>query len=500
MEESEPYKLKTNIDTKQTMVSGTSWRGGAELFRITWSSIVVLILAALLDPIAFGLIGMTDALVQFFNVFMSMGFDSAIIQQKQVNDKILSSLFWLNLGLGIILAVIGMAISPLLAWFYQESRVGPIFVALSGTFILQSFSVVQRGLLGRKMAFRSLALVDIVASILSAVAAIIVAIQGGSYWSLVVLQLGKQGIRAIGFWFSSSWRPQFVFDLHASMPSVLFSGNVLLFNILNFITTRSDIILVGRLLGAEQAGLYLLANRLILNPIGQILNVVMQTLYPILSAIQQNVAQVRETYVKVIVSIFSALAPAIVLAGILGPSLIPQYLGTEWSALVPIFIVWCVSAILLIVTSRLSIIFLTMDRPDLQWKYQLVSTPIVIGALFLGVQRGALGVSISYNLAQFATSFLSIYLAFSLIDLGIGAYFKRFRHTMVALASETIVGVSLMYWSGSLSWNPVITWGLIAILSLSVYAIVLFLLDPYIRQLWADGRIWVKTRYLSFFT
>lgn len=489
------YKLKEDINTRQIMVFGSGWRGGAELFRLAWSSVVILILASILDPIVFGLVGMTDALVQFFNVFMAMGFDSAIIQQEQINDRILSSLFWLNLGLGIVLAAIGAIAAPLLAWFYQEPLVEPIFIALSGTFILQSFSVVQQGLLGRNMAFRSLAIVDIIASIVSSIAAIVIAIRGGSYWSLVVLQLGKQAVMALGYWLSSSWRPQLVFDIKASMPSVRFSSNILLFNFLNFFATKSDIILVGRLLGAEQAGFYLLANRLIMTPVGQVLNVLMNTLYPILSAIQNNVPKVRETYIKVIVTTFSAIAPIIVLAGVLGPLLIPHYLGSEWEPLVPIFLVWCVGAALRIILSRQGILFLSMGRPDLQWKYQLFSTPIVIIALLFSVRQGALGASIGYNLAQFSALFVSLYLAFSLIDLRIGAYIKRFRFTALALLIVLVLGIGLMSWFGSFSWHPLIVSGLVAIITLSVYSTLLYLLEPDMRQLLIDGWFWLSNRF-----
>ncbi len=497
MDEQDQYKLKSNINTKQTMISGTGWRGGAEIFRIAWSAVVVLILASMLGPVAFGLVGMTDALVQFFNVFMTMGFDSAIIQQERINDRILSSLFWLNLGLGVLLAAIGAAVSPLLAWFYQESRVETIFIALCFTFVFQSFSVVHRGLLGREMAFRSLALVDMVASFVASIAAIIVAMRGGSYWSLVVLQLGKHSITAVGYWYSSSWRPQHVFDLHASMNSIRFSSNILLFNFLNFFATRSDIVLVGRLLGAEQAGLYLLANRLIMRPVGQVLNVITRTLYPILSAIQHDKAKVRELYIKVIVSIFSAMAPVIVLLGIVGYLLIPYQLGSEWIPLVPIFIVWCFGALRRIMMSRLSVIYLTMNRPDLQWKYQLISTPVVIIALLFGVQQGALGASISYNLAQLIMLFLSIHLSFSLIDLKMGTYFKRFRFVVVALIGETVLGLGLMRWLTLLSWHPLLIIGLIAAATLSVYAVIFYLLDPQMRQLWSDGRNWIRTCYRS---
>lgn len=496
--ETEQYELKKDINTRLTMVSGTGWRGGAEIFRIAWSSVVILILASILDPIVFGLVGMTDALVQFFNVFMTMGFDSAIIQQEQINDRILSSLFWLNLGLGLFLAAVGAAIAPLLVWFYQEERVGPIFVALCGTFILQSFSVVQQGLLSRSMDFRSLAVVDIVASIVSSIAAVVVAIRGGSYWSLVVMQLGKQTVMALGYWFSSPWRPQLVFDLKESMPSVRFSSNILLFNFLNFFATRSDIILVGRFLGAEQAGLYLLANRLIMNPVGQILQVVIKTLYPILSAVQNNVAKVRETYLKVIATTFLTMAPVIVLAGVMGPILIPYYLGPEWEPLVPIFLAWCFGATHRIVTSRQGILFLAMGRPDLQWKYQLVSTPTVIFALVLGVQWGALGASLSYNLAQFATAFLSMYLAFSLIDLKLSTYFKRFRFTALALLVVLFLGIGLLTGLESFTLHPLIITGIVTIISLSVYIIILYLLDSTMRRLLIDSWVWLTNQFRQF--
>ena len=494
MTEENKYKLKSHINARRTLVSGTGWRGGAELFRVAWSSVVVLILASMLDPIVFGLVGMTDALVQFFNIFMTMGFDAAIIQQEDVNERILSSLFWLNLILGVVLAGVGVAIAPLLSWFYQESAIEPIFIALCTTFVLQSFSVVQRGLLGRELAFRTLAIIDVLASILSSVAAIIIAFRGGSYWSLVVLQLGKHAVMAIGYWLNSSWRPQLVIDMSAAMPSIRFSSNILLFNFLNFIASRSDIILVGRLLGAEQAGLYLLANRLIMNPVGQILKVIIRTMYPVLAAIQQNVTKVRETYVKAIVSIFLVIAPGVILAGILGPTLIPFYLGEEWIPLVPIFLVWCFGALRRIITSQMGVLYWTMNRPDLQWKYQLVSTPTVIIALVLGVQQGALGASISYNLAQFATSFLSFYFAFSLIDLGIGAYFSKFKYATLALAGEVFVGIILLRWLNTFSLHPLIISILIATCILPLYMAILYFLDPYTRQLWSDGRNWLANQ------
>lgn len=496
VEDAQNYELKSDLDAKEAMLVGASWRGIAELFRVVLSSVVVLILASILGPKAFGLVGMTDVLVQLFNIFLALGFDAAIIQQERMNNTILSSLFWLNIGFGVLLTIIGVAVSPLLAWFYHEPQVSSIFALLSLTFLIQSFSVIQRGLLARQMAFRKLAIVDMAASLLASIIGIVIALMGGSYWGLVFLQLGKNAIMAVGYWYSSPWRPKFILDIHSSTSSMRFSGNILFFNILNFFATRSDIILVGRLLGAEDLGFYLLANQLIFRPLDQILSVITRTLYPILAAIQHDVARVRDVFLKVMLALFSLVAPCLLLVAILTPVVVPFQLGEVWIPLIPIMIVWCFGGIRRIVTQQNGVIFLSMNRPDLQWKYQLISTPIVVSALIMGVQWGALGVSIFYNLAQLMVSIVSMYVAFRLINLRLWDYFKAFRFTTAALAVVVFVGVFLTRWGVANGWHTYMVLLTVSIVTGCLYITVLYLLDTQTRQLWAELRSWLLKRYM----
>lgn len=476
------------------MVSGTGWRGIAELFRFVWSALVLLLLGKLLGPVAFGLVGMTDVLVLFFNIFMEMGFETAVVQQRKLNDQSLSSLFWLNISLGLLLAVVGLLISPLLAVFYQEARVQLIFSVLCLTFILQSFSIIQRGLLIRQMDFRALAVIDMLSSLLASFLAIGVALQGGSYWSLVVLQLGRHLFTAVGYWYHSSWRPRLVFDLTDSLASIKFSGNVLLFNILNFVATRSDLILIGRLLGTEALGFYVMAQRLVFAPLGQILNIISATLLPVLAAVQHNPAQVGRLYTKVMSTVFTAVAPFFVLVILLASVLVPFQLGVEWLPLVPLLIIWSLGGLRRILSTRMGVLFLAMNRPDLQWKYQLVSTPIVTAVLLFSARWGVVGISINYNLAQLFTSILGVYLAFRLVNLNLGHYLKAYQFASLALLAQLGVGAGLLYLLRPFNWHPYLLTAVVTAVGLSLYATAVYLLDPQARQLWGDGRLWLSQK------
>lgn len=488
------YDLKPDVNAKNTLISGTGWRGGAELFRMGWSFLVILVLASLLSPKDFGLVGMTEVFVQFFNIFMSLGFDNAIIQQRQMNHLILSSLFWLNVGAGVLLTILGVTIAPLLGIFYREPLVGPIFAWLSLTFLLQSLSVVQRGLLGRQLAFRDLAVVEIVATFVASIVALIVAWQGGAYWSLVIMQLLKHGLATLGYWWQSDWRPELRTDWAASLSSIRFSGNLLIFNVLNFVATRSDMILIGRFLGPEQLGFYFLAQRLVLQPVAQILGVVEQTLYPILANVQQNLQRVRELFIKTIYAVFIGAAPFVVAVIILAPIVLPYQLGEQWEPVVPIFIVWGLAALQRVLMSRAGIINLTMGRPDIQWKFQLLSTPVVIGALLLGVRWGALGVSISYVTAQFLMSFLSLHLAFSLIKLPLLTYFARFRWVFLTLILQMVCGIAMIRFLNPMGLHPYVVTAVVSVVTLLVYGLTLYRLDSQMRMVWHEGKSWLWQR------
>lgn len=491
-EPSHEFAHRSDLDVGRAMFGGFSWRGIAELVRQVGSALTLLLIAYLVGPVAFGIVGMTDVFLQFLNVFIQIGFDAAVIQREKLDTTILSSLFWINIGMGLVLAGICVAAAPQLARFYNEPLLTSIATFLSASFVLQSLSVVQRGLLNRQMAFRTLAIIDMVATMLSSVLAVVVAWIDGSYWSLVVLQLTKLAVLAVGLWIASPWRPGLVIDIGNSLDSLRFSGNILIFNTLNFFATRLDVILVGRILGAEELGYYLLANRLIFTPLGQLLNVLEGILLPILSAVQEQIERVREIYLTAILSVFKSVAPLLVVTILLAPIASQLRIAEDWAPVVPIFMVWSIGGMRRIMTSRLGVLYLVMNRPDLQWKYQLLSTPVVAAAILVGVRWGALGVAISFNISQLLTSLISMYLALGLVGMGIGRYLWHYRYAVVALSIQYLSGYFLAKFASGWLMSPFFTGALVLFGSLTAYVLLMLNLDSQFVRLLTAGQTMLR--------
>lgn len=476
------------------LLQGISWRGAAEVFRSIWTLVVLVILASLLEPEDFGIVGMTDVIIAVFIVIMEMGFDAAIVQAKHITQEVLSTIFWINVGLGGLLAIVATLLSPLLGVFFNESQVIPIVTVLSTSFIFQSLWIVQRGLLERKLAFQKIAIVNATTTFISSIIAIIIAVRGGGFWSLVVFQLGKSFFSILGFWKTGNWKPSIVFNLGQSKGSIKFGINILTFNILNMITTKLDTLLIGRFLGAESLGFYIFAQRLVARPISLILGVIGRTLYPVLSSIQSNRNEVRKVYSTVIQVSFYLLAPFILAVALVSPDLIPFQLGPNWRVVVPIVIVFSFGALIQIIASRSSILMLTFGRPDLHWKYQLVVLPVVLVSILIGMQFGTFGVSLGYNVANTLVVFLALHLSFSLIDLKISTFTSYFKFSLIALFFQLIAGLIISFGLRLLNLHPYFSSIILAILSIGIYISALIMLDTNAKLLIVDLWRWIREK------
>jgi hypothetical protein len=148
-----------------------------------------------------------------------------------------------------------------------------------------------------------------------------------------------------------------------------------------------------------------------------------------------------------------------------------------------------------LLTSRVGVINLAMGRPDLQWKFQLISTPLVIASLFVGIGYGALGVSLSYALAQFFMSFLSLSLAFPLVELSIVRYFQRFGWVFVCLGGCGLVGWGLQNLLVGVDWPPYLTTAVFSTIILALFGLSLYTLDRQMRSIVQTSGHWLQQRY-----
>jgi PST family polysaccharide transporter len=166
-----------------------------------------MVLARLVLPVDFGLVGMVTALTGFLGLFRDCGLSMAAVQRATITDAQISTLFWLNLGLGATLAGIAALGGPLLSAFYGEPRLLWITVALGTSFLFNGAGAQHRAGLQRSMRFFALAAIDIISLIASCAAGICMALAGQGYWALVVMTVGQPAVNMLAAWLATRWVP-----------------------------------------------------------------------------------------------------------------------------------------------------------------------------------------------------------------------------------------------------------------------------------------------------
>ncbi len=217
-------------------VNALSWSFASKFTSQAISIVFGIILARLLVPEDFGLIAMIMVMMGFAGLLADVGLGSALIQKIDVNEDHYSSVFWANNVLGLVLAIIMMLLSPLIAAFYKQPELELITIVLSINFMFGALAMVPRARLSKKMAFRELAIIDLLEMFLSGGVAVAMAAAGYGYWSLVSQKIAASISSAILLWVIARWKPKLSYNMAAVKELVKFSFSVFLTRSLQYIS------------------------------------------------------------------------------------------------------------------------------------------------------------------------------------------------------------------------------------------------------------------------
>jgi O-antigen/teichoic acid export membrane protein len=369
----------------QQTIAGLGWTLGTQVVNQGSRFLISVVLARLLVPADFGLLGMVLVFTGFAGLFGDFGFGQSLIQREKIEERHRSSVFWLSLGMGFLLAGITAAAAPLTAHFYREPRLVSVMMLIAVSFPLASLSVVQKALLSRGMKFRALGLIDVANSIIIGIAAIALALRGFGVWSLVWQQILYCVVMAVGTWWVLGWRPQLIFDLRAVKELFGFSANLTAFSVVNYWTRNTDNMLVGRVLGSASLGIYSRAYNLMLLPLSQVTWVVARVMFPAMSRLQNDKLRVKNIYLRT-VSIIGLITFPLML-GLLAVTdhFVLALYGSAWAELIPVLRVFCILGMTQAVTSTVGLIFQSQGRTDWMFWWGAFSGLLSIVAIIVGV-------------------------------------------------------------------------------------------------------------------
>jgi O-antigen/teichoic acid export membrane protein len=463
---------------KTRTVRSIGWSASSQIAQLLMQILILAILARLLTPNDFGLIAMVTVFSSFVSIFSSFGLTSAIVQKKEVNDEALSSIFWINVGLGALLTIALAASSPLIAAFYSEPRLIPLVVFISTTFFIASFGNVQTALLTKSMNFKALAVISICAIGISGPISILLAFSGYGVWSLALLTVLSAFVTVVFSWIYSRWVPHFSLGLQGVKELLGFGANLTGFSFVNYFARNADNLLIGRFLGPAPLGFYNLAYNLLLFPLSNISSVIGSVMFPALSIIQHDKQMVREAYITANRYIAAASFPLMTWLLVTAPVLIRVVFGPKWVGAIALVQILAITSILQSIGTNLGWVFLSQGRTDIMFRLAIITSIMAVISFAVGLRWGVVGVAIAYTVEQYLQAGPVYAISFRLIDLKVRHFFARLWSIMVAtlilgiVAFVTLIALEQLGVTQDLTILAIVT-----AVSLLSYALLVFLLD-----------------------
>jgi len=386
-------------DLKRSAVRGGSLVLVAQgvMFLLTLGATMVL--ARLLTPSDFGLVAMVLAVTAFAQQFRDLGLSQATIQRETITDAQISTLFWINAALGLALTLLTAAAAPLLARYYGDSRMIPITLTLSGTFLLSGLGVQHQALLRRRMRFGVLTAIDILSLAAGLIVAVLLAWRGAGWWALVWRQLIATAAATAGVWWACRWRPLAPRRGAGIRPMLAFGGNVTGYSVANYFARNLDRALLGRQVGSSALGLYSKAYQLILLPINMLTSPVTAVALPALSRLQHDPPRYRTYYQKGIAPLVTIGMPAVVFLFVTAADTIPLFLGRQWMGAVPLFRLLAPTAFVGTIHMATSWVYVSLGLTRRQLQWTVFATAVIIASFFVGLHWGVRGLAAAVSIA-----------------------------------------------------------------------------------------------------
>jgi len=382
-----------------------SIRGGVAVVLCQGSSAVLqlgtlLVLARLLSPTDYGLQAMVLSLTNLVSLLKDAGLNFATVNQETLTHEQVSTLFWINVGLGILLTLAVAAGSHFLAVFYKDSRLFWITLASSFIFFFNGLTVQHRALLDRAMRFTTSAGLDISCSVLATVVAIGMAIMGFGYWSLICQNISLAFFSAIGVWLAMPWlpgRPSWTSD---SRFMVRVGGTVTLNSIVTYFAYNTEKILLGRFWGPALLGIYGRAYQLANLPVQQVTSSVGSVAFPMLSRLQSDPQRLRRSYMKSHSLVVSFTIPLVFVCALFPNEIVYTLLGPKWQGTASVLRLISPAMLVLALMNPLSYLLRALGMVERALKIALLLAPGVIIGVAAGLHYGPRGVAIGYSCAM----------------------------------------------------------------------------------------------------
>lgn len=431
-------------------LGGFSWafleRFGVQVLQM----VIFIILARVLTPEDFGLMGMLAVFIAVSRSLTDSGFGQALIQKKEADEIDFSSVFYINLVASVIIYVVLFVTAPLIASFYREPVLIDIIRVLGLQFIVAAFSMVQIAKLTKEVKFKSLMIAKLPSTMLGGATGVGAAYMGLGVWSLVIQQLTDTAAYSIQVWIQSKWRPEFVFDRHRLKSLFDFGSKIMLSGMINTIYQNMYEIVIGRFFTTAQVGFYTQANKIKQVPVQNISSALGRVTFPVLSEIQDNDERLKRAYKKIIRQVVFFVAPVMIGAIVVAEPLFRFVLTEKWLQAVPYFQWLCVSGLFYPINAYNLNILKVKGRSDLFLKLEVVKKVIGVIGIIIALQYSVLLLVIVHAITSVTAYCINSFYSGMFIHYGI---WEQIKDIYMIVAAAVLMGTILLGLNSTLNFG-----------------------------------------------
>lgn len=370
---------------KNKTVAGMSWSAIDSIASQGITFLVGLVLARLLSPAEYGLIGMITIFISISNTIVDSGFSNALIRKKDVYDEDYSTTFVFNIALSILMYVILFVCSPLIADFFHQEQLTILTRVLGVVVIINSIAIVQRTKLIKNIDFKRQAKISVISSVISGIVGIGLALLGYGVWALVAQQISRQLVNAVGLWVSARWVPSVKFSVQSFKYQFNFGWKLLISQLLSTIWNEASHIVIGRCYSSAALGQFTRAHQFSSLFSTNLTAIIQRVSFPVLSTIQDDDERLKHNYRKLIkTSMFLSFVGMLALAACAKP-LIFVLIGEKWAIAAEYLPLLCFNFMLYPVRAINTNMLQVKGRSDQLLILEVIKKVIAIGPLLLGI-------------------------------------------------------------------------------------------------------------------
>lgn len=476
---------------KDKTVKGVAWSGIDNVSQMGVSFVVGIVLANLLSPDDYGLLGLITIVTAICTTLVNGGFTTALIRKIDITDDDYNTVFITNLGISVLLYAIIYFCSPFIADFFHREELISLTRVSSIGLIIGAFSLVQSARLTKRIDFKSQTKITLIASVASGVIGIVMALLDFGVWALVAQTLSNQALRTILLWVVNKWIPRLRFSRESFHNLFGFGWKMMLSGLLDTVWKELYQVVVGRFYSAATLGQYTRAEQFSKLFSSNLTNVIQRVTYPVLSNIQDDKKRMVSAYRKMITTTMFFTTISMFFLGAISEPLLYCLIGAKWHEAATYLPLICISGSTYPLHAMNLNMLQVQGRSDLFLGLEIIKKIIALGPLFIGAFIGIMPMLYTNILIAIIAYFLNSYYSGKLIGY---SSWMQLKDVAPSYGVATLIALSVFF----LKYLPISNWiilpiqliiGTIVFLSLShlfkmqEYKELKGILVPYLKRI-----------------